>query len=62
MIVLDAHTDLASPGSIDSDYQAFTGLITNSGSFPLTYMRGFQIRPGISISIFSINLFLVNYL
>ena len=46
MVVLDAHNDLISPGSVDGDFNTFIGVIASPGSFPLTNMRGFQIRPG----------------
>ena len=46
-VVLDAHNDLISAGSVIGDFGTFTGLIVHPGSFPLTNMKGFQIRPGI---------------
>ena len=46
LLVLDAHNDLISPGSVDVDFNLFTGLITNSGSFPLASVKSFQIRTG----------------
>jgi len=44
--MLDAHTDLLADGSVDSDYEGFTGMISNIESFPLTINRGFHIKPG----------------
>ena len=46
MVVLDAHNDLVSAGSVDGDFNTFIGVIANPGSFPLTNLRGFHIRPG----------------
>ena len=48
MILLDAHNDLTAISSIDSDSQGFTGIVTDNKSFPLTYISGFQIKPGHS--------------
>jgi len=45
-LILDAHSDLSSTSSVDVDNQGFTGTITSSGSFPLTFQGGFQIRAG----------------
>ena len=36
MLMLDAHSDLFAAGSVDSDYEGFTGLISASHSFPYT--------------------------
>ena len=46
IIILDAHNDLISRGSIDVDYQGFTGIITNTGNYPLTQQKGFHIKNG----------------
>jgi hypothetical protein len=45
-VVLDAHSDVVEALSITRDFEGFTGLITDSGSFPLTFQKGFEIRPG----------------
>jgi hypothetical protein len=45
-VVLDAHSDKVESLSISRDFEGFTGLITDSGSFPLTFHKGFEIRPG----------------
>jgi amiloride-sensitive sodium channel len=50
-IILDAHNDLLSEGSVDTDSYGFTGVITNRGSYPLTNREGFQIIPGHSNQI-----------
>jgi hypothetical protein len=42
----DAHKDLLAPGSVDSDYKGFLGLITPSGNFPFTLQDAFDIKPG----------------
>ena len=45
-LILDAHTDLFSAGSVDSDYEGFTGLISSRESFPFTAQELFEIKPG----------------
>ncbi len=45
-LVLDAHSDKLASGSVDADFQGFTGLIHSSDSFPLVSEYGFQISPG----------------
>jgi hypothetical protein len=45
-IVLDAHNDISAASSVDVDEQGFIGTVTSSGSFPLTFQDGFQIKPG----------------
>ena len=47
-VIMDAHSDILSAGSVDSSFQGFTGLISNSRCFPLIYQKGFQIRPGFN--------------
>ena len=46
VLMLDAHSDLYTPGSVNSDYKGFLGLISPSGSFPFTLQESFEIRPG----------------
>ena len=46
LLMLDAHSDLFAAGSVDSDYEGFTGLISSSQSFPYTAQEGFVIKPG----------------
>jgi hypothetical protein len=46
LLMLDAHSDLFSASSVDSDYQGFIGLIHPKGAFPFTMLDGFKIRPG----------------
>jgi len=50
-VILDAHNDILSEGSVDSDSYGFTGVITSRGSYPLTNREGFQIIPGHSNQI-----------
>jgi hypothetical protein len=44
--MLDAHSDLFSASSVDSDNEGFIGLIHPKGAFPFTMLEGFKIRPG----------------
>jgi hypothetical protein len=48
VVMLDAHSDLMSVGSIDSNIQGFTLFIGPSGSFPLMSQGGIKISPGHS--------------
>jgi hypothetical protein len=43
-LTLDAHNDLLSDGSVDSDFEGFIGLISDRESFPITSDNGFLIR------------------
>ena len=45
-LMLDAHSDLFSASSVDSDNEGFIGLIHPKGAFPFTMLEGFNIRPG----------------
>ena len=45
-LMLDAHSDLFSASSVDSDIAGFIGLIHPKGAFPFTMLEGFNIRPG----------------
>jgi hypothetical protein len=45
-LILDAHTDLLDPGSVNSDYNGFVGLVHPAGSFPVMSQGGFEIEPG----------------
>ncbi len=47
-LILDAHSDKLAKGSVDTDFQGFSGLIHSSDSFPLVSKYGFQIRPGVN--------------
>ena len=46
VVILDAHSDAVESLSISSDFEGFKGLITDSGSYPLTNLGGFAIKPG----------------
>jgi hypothetical protein len=45
-IMLDAHSNIWSSASVDSDFEGFTGLIDRIGSYPLMLQNGFQIKTG----------------
>ena len=45
-LMLDAHSDLFSASSVDSDNEGFVGLVHPKGAFPFTMLEGFTIRPG----------------
>ena len=45
-VILDAHTDIFSASSVDSNTQGFTGLVSSRGSFPQRILRSFEIKPG----------------
>ena len=49
LIMLDAHSDLFSASSVDSDNEGFIGLIHPKGSYPFTMQEGFKITPGTKI-------------
>jgi hypothetical protein len=45
-LVLDAHSDVVESFSISRDFEGFTALITEPGSFPFTNLKGFEVKPG----------------
>ena len=45
-VVLDSHSNLFSPGSNNADTNGFIGLVKPRGSFLLTALDGFELRPG----------------
>ena len=45
-VMLDGHTDLLEPYSIDSDFRSFEVVISSPGDFPLTFQKGFKIKSG----------------
>jgi hypothetical protein len=59
LLMLDAHSDLFSASSVNSDNEGFVALVHQSGSFPFTMLEGFKIQPGhlntVSLSGTSIN-------
>jgi len=46
LIVLDAHNDLLSAGTSNSEVDGFLGLVGARGSFPFFGHEGFNIKPG----------------
>jgi hypothetical protein len=46
VLMLDAHSDVLSPGSVDNDFEGFTGLISPQNTFPMMGYNGFRIKPG----------------
>ncbi len=49
VLVLDAHTDMFSAGSVESDFDGFAGYIGGNATFPLFSQGGFEIRPGTNL-------------
>ncbi len=45
-LMLDAHSNLFAPGSVDTNFDGFMGLISSPSSFPLLIQQGFEIRAG----------------
>ena len=45
-VMLDAHTDLLADFTINSDFKGFLAAIIPKNDFPLTFQRGFEIKPG----------------
>jgi hypothetical protein len=45
-LMLDAHSNLFAPGSVDTNFDGFMGLISPPSSFPLLLQQGFEIRAG----------------
>ncbi len=50
IVMLDAHNDLMAGGSVETDFEGFTGLIDSSGSYPMLSQKGFQIKPGVKFN------------
>jgi hypothetical protein len=51
VVILDAHSDLFAPSSVDGDVDGFIGIIGPTNSFPFMSQEGFDIRPGQSNSV-----------
>ena len=51
VVILDAHSNLFAPSSVDSDVDGFVGMIGPTNSFPFMSQEGFDIRPGQSNSV-----------
>ena len=45
-VVLDAHTHLVEAGTVPTDFQGFTVIVTSPGEFPLLNFKGINIRTG----------------
>jgi hypothetical protein len=45
-VILDAHSDAIESLSVTQNYEGFTGIITDPGSFILNNLGGFEIKPG----------------
>ena len=45
-LVLDAHSDLISPGTVFDNFKGFITVVGDKTSFPLTKRTGFLLRPG----------------
>ena len=46
MLVLDAHTDKVSSGSVSDNFKGFVTVVDDSDNYPLTQTNGFLVRPG----------------
>ena len=45
-LILDAHTDKISSGSVSDDFRGFMTTVDSGDTYPLTMQKGFLIRPG----------------
>jgi hypothetical protein len=45
-VILDSNSNYFSPGSVDSEYQGFLGMIKPPGSFPITTTGTFELLAG----------------
>jgi hypothetical protein len=45
-VILDGHTDVIEPYTIDTDFRSFQVVISSSGDFPLALQKGFKIQAG----------------
>ena len=45
-LILDAHTDRISSGSVSDDFRGFVATVNSGDEYPLTSQKGFLIRPG----------------
>ena len=45
-LVLDAHSDLISPGTVFDNFKGFITVVGDKTSFPLTKRTGFLLKPG----------------
>ena len=45
-LVLDAHSNLISPGTVYDNFKGFTAVVGDTSNFPLTKMDGFLLKTG----------------
>jgi len=45
-VVLDAHSDTVESFSISRDFEGFTVFVMDPGSFPLSNLKGFEVKSG----------------
>ena len=45
-LILDAHTDRVSSGSVSDDFRGFVTVVDSGDKYPLTDQNGFLVRPG----------------
>ena len=45
-VILDAHNDLLTEFSVNSDFHGFTAVVSPPGDFPFIANRGFEVKPG----------------
>jgi hypothetical protein len=51
VLIIDAHSDLFAPASVDSNINGFIGLVGPTNSFPFMSQEGFDIKPGQSNTV-----------
>ena len=58
-IVLDAHTNMVSSGTISDNFKGFVTIVDGASNYPLTEINGFLVRPGrenhVALSALEIN-------
>ena len=50
-LILDAHSDILSKGTVFDDFQGFVTVVSDSENFPLTKKYGFLVKPGEETSV-----------
>ena len=51
MVILDAHTDSVSSGTIFDGFKGFSTVVDGTDQFPLTFQKSFLIQPGYENSV-----------
>ena len=51
MVILDAHTDRVSSGTIFDGFKGFATVVDGTDQFPLTFQKSFLIQPGYENSV-----------